>query len=241
MLSFALNSNLRNGVDFLLVAENKKTIQLKNNEWNYYNFGIFLLGENIILTVKLNSFFTTEYGHLKIKTSHLWIKHSSKIDCSGLGYPTDQGPGKGKSVCCGGGYGTKGEGNNEKETLLKQIHFGSGGGNALGIGVGGSGGGIIELIIEQQLINHGLIQSNGGDGISGGGNGSGGSILIELQCQSQSHSNKVKQTFGTITCIGKNQNEEYKGGKGRIAIYGIELPSDDILKIDPIPFNRIHK
>ncbi|ETO34283.1 hypothetical protein RFI_02811, partial [Reticulomyxa filosa] len=86
----------------------------------------------------------------------------------------------------------------------------------------GSGGGIIELLIEQQLINHGSIQSNGGNGwgdVDGGG-GSGGSILIELQCQSQSYSNKLKQTFGTITCIGGNQNKQYKGGKGRIAIYG---------------------
>ncbi|ETO02902.1 hypothetical protein RFI_34511, partial [Reticulomyxa filosa] len=76
-----------------------------------------------------------ELGHLKIKTSHLWIKHSSsKIDCSKLGYPKNQGPGKGANG--GGGYGTKGEGYNGQdgemygeETLLKQIHFGSGGGS----------------------------------------------------------------------------------------------------------------
>ncbi|ETO33913.1 hypothetical protein RFI_03183, partial [Reticulomyxa filosa] len=100
-----------------------------------------------------------ELGHLKIKTSHLWIKHSSsKIYCSTLGYPRNQGPGKNTNVG-GGGYGTKGKGINEQggemygeETLLKQIHFGSGGG-------GGSGGGIIELIIEQQLIRNHLIDS----------------------------------------------------------------------------------
>ncbi|ETO02591.1 hypothetical protein RFI_34827, partial [Reticulomyxa filosa] len=102
------------------------------------------------------------------------------------------------------------------------------------------GGGIIELIIEQQLINHGSIQSNGGNGYSYGG-GSGGSILIELQRQPQSHLNKLEQTFGTITCIGGNQGYRDKGGKGRIAIYGIELSSNDILKIDPKPFDRIHK
>ncbi|ETO02394.1 hypothetical protein RFI_35043 [Reticulomyxa filosa] len=259
MLSFIQSSNLKNGVDFLLINENKKITQLKNNEWNNYNFGIFLLGENITLTLKCNrNKKEKEFGHLKIKTSHLWIKHSSsKIDCSQLGYPSNQGPGKGErgryGRCGGGGYGTKGEENDEQggeiygeETLLKQIHFGSGGGDGSAWiqSSGGSGGGIIELIIEQQLINHGSIQSNGGsgsrDGDAGGG-GSGGSILIELQCQSQSHSNKLEQTFGTITCIGGNQNKINEGGKGRIAIYGIELSADDILKIDPKPFNRSYK
>ncbi|ETO20633.1 viral A-type inclusion protein [Reticulomyxa filosa] len=50
MLSFIQSPNLKNGVDFLLVIENEQTIHLKNNEWNNYNFGIFLLGENITLT-----------------------------------------------------------------------------------------------------------------------------------------------------------------------------------------------
>ncbi|ETO34213.1 hypothetical protein RFI_02881, partial [Reticulomyxa filosa] len=181
-----------------------------------------------------------------------WITHSSsKIDCSQLGYPSNHGPGKGKCrnwSFGGGGYGTKGEGNDGEETLLKQIHFGSGGGSGFGGSGFGRSGGIIELIIEQQLINHGSIQSNGGDGGNGwcddyGGGGSGGSILIELQCQSQSqsHSNKLEQIFGTITCIGGKQDCGNEGGKGRIAIYGIELSSDDILKIDPKPFNRLNK
>ncbi|ETO03622.1 hypothetical protein RFI_33780, partial [Reticulomyxa filosa] len=105
------------------------------NEWNNYNFGIFLLGEYITLTLNCK-----EFGHLKIKTSHLWIKHSSsKIDCSKLGYPSNHGPGKGKYgnwSLGGGGYGTKGRGSDGQggemygeETLLKEIHFGSGGGN----------------------------------------------------------------------------------------------------------------
>ncbi|ETO06613.1 hypothetical protein RFI_30779, partial [Reticulomyxa filosa] len=245
MLSFIQISNLKNGIDFLLINENKEIIKLKNNEWNNYNFGIFLLGEDITLTPNCK-----ELGYLKIKTSHLWIKHpSSKIDCSQLGYPRNQGPGRGmyrrrEDSGDGGGYGTNGGYRRQggkiygEETLLKEIHFGSGGGYIYG----GSGGGIIELIIEQQLINHGSIQSNGGNGHHSGGSGSGGSILIEFQSQSQSqsHLNKLEQTFGTITCIGgkKGQNN---GGDGRIAIYGIELSSDDILDIDPKPFNRLHK
>ncbi|ETO33145.1 hypothetical protein RFI_03963 [Reticulomyxa filosa] len=244
MLSFIQNSNLRNGVDFLLVTENEQTIYLKNCEWNNYNFGIFLLGENITLTVDCENF-----GHLKIKTSHLWIKHSSsEIDCSELGYPQNQGPGKGKTDQWGnsgggGGYGTRGRSKRKgggmygEETLLKQIHFGSGGS---GNGVGGSGGGIIELIIGQQLINHGEIHSNGGDGVDvKGGGGSGGSILIKMKSQSQSYQNTLEQTFGTIICFGGNQEFDNKGGDGRIAIHGIQLSAHDTKDIDPKPFNTI--
>ncbi|ETO34473.1 hypothetical protein RFI_02621 [Reticulomyxa filosa] len=156
----------------------------------------------------------------------------------------NQGPGRSKlRRLGGGGYGTKGEGHGGgemygEETLLKEIHFGSGGGSIFN-SIGGSGGGIIELIIEQQLINHGLIQSNGRNVYDYSG-GSGGSILIEFQCQS--HLDKLEQTIGIITCIGGSGGSKgCSGGKGRIAIYGIELSSDDILKIDPKPFNRLHK
>ncbi|ETO10693.1 hypothetical protein RFI_26682 [Reticulomyxa filosa] len=255
MLSFVTSINLKNGVDFLLVNENKKRVELKNREWNNYEFGVFLLGENITLTVCCDfENQSQKYGHLKIKTSHLWIKYSSsKIDCSELGYsylqPRYPGSGSpGKWGGGGGGYATKGGESGlsglgrggeiyGEETLLKQIHFGSGGGGCSWNGShGGSGGGIFELIIEQQLINHGSIQSNGGDSDRGGG-GSGGSILIEFRC----HGNTWKHTFGIIRCIGGNQSKTNEGGKGRIAIYGIELSSDDIKDIDPKPFNRLHK
>ncbi|ETO28104.1 hypothetical protein RFI_09028, partial [Reticulomyxa filosa] len=251
MLLFIDTPALRNGVDFLLISENNQTIELKNREWNSYNFGVFLVGEHITLTVNCSrKSKREELGHLKIKTSHLWIKQSSsKIDCSQLGHPRDSGSGKGgygasDTVCGGGGYGTKGEGEKGgdvcgEDTLLKEIHFGSGGGGWFG---GGDGGGIIELVIGQQLTNHGSIQANGGNGCDrGGGGGSGGSILIELQCQSKSDSITLGQSFGTITCIGGNQHQINAGGKGRIAIYGFELSSDDIKNIDPKPFNRIYK
>ncbi|ETO04636.1 hypothetical protein RFI_32761 [Reticulomyxa filosa] len=224
-----------------MVTENNKKIKFQNNEWCNYNFGVYLVGKNITLTVHCDK---KELGYLKLKTSHLWIKHpSSTIDCSRLGYSSDQGPGKGES-CNGGGYGTKGGGfmallNNRKggetygeETLQKEIYFGSGGGS--GGEYGGSGGGIIELIIEHQLLNCGSIQSNGEDGGIIGGGGSGGSILIKLQ-----QCSFFPQDFGTIRCIGGNQCKTNEGGKGRIAIYGQKLQPDDIKKINPKPFNSI--
>ncbi|ETO08789.1 hypothetical protein RFI_28599, partial [Reticulomyxa filosa] len=250
MVSIVSWSTLENGVDFLLVNVNDYKVKLKNNKWCNYNFGVYLVGEYITVTVNCDKAIDKkELGHLKIKASHLWIKHpSSTIDCSGLGYPSDQGPGKGGAGGWGGGggYGTKGgdiktflgvgKGGTTygEETLQKEICFGSGGGRESENDYGGSGGGIIELIIEHQLLNYGSIQSNGGDiGMVSGG-GSGGSILIKLlQCSFFPHD------FGTIQCIGGNQSEPNKGGKGRIAIYGEKLQPDDIKKIDPKPFNSI--
>ncbi|ETO31252.1 hypothetical protein RFI_05866, partial [Reticulomyxa filosa] len=72
----------------------------------------------------------------------------------------------------------------------------------------------------------------------GGGGGSGGSIFIELQYQYQ---DILKQNFGNIQCIGGNQSEKNEGGRGRIAIYGIKLSSNDIKYIIPKPFNRLFK
>ncbi|ETO33921.1 hypothetical protein RFI_03175 [Reticulomyxa filosa] len=97
-----------------------------------------------------------KFGYLKIKANYLWIKHpSSNIYYSELGYPLDQGPGKGEAGewCGGGGYGTKGGEikallgirKGGEETLQKEICFGSG--SESGDDYGGSGDGIIELII----------------------------------------------------------------------------------------------
>ncbi|ETN97165.1 hypothetical protein RFI_40366, partial [Reticulomyxa filosa] len=50
MVSLLIFPSLKNGLDFLLMNENDQTIHLKNNEWNNYNLGIYLLGKNITLT-----------------------------------------------------------------------------------------------------------------------------------------------------------------------------------------------
>ncbi|ETO21108.1 hypothetical protein RFI_16098 [Reticulomyxa filosa] len=255
---------LQNTVDYLLISEDKRKIKLKNNQWNNFRFGIYLLGEGVILTAdcgKSNNATEFELGYLMIKTSHLWIKHKkSAIDCSGLGYPSDLGPGKGGqattigngSVGGGGGYGTKGGEGTEngdgkggdvygEETLSKQIFCGSGGGTCREdehiIHRGGRGGGVIELVVEQQLINHGKLQCNGKrgeDSSTFGGGGSGGSILIKLQ----SH-NALQHTMGNITCTGGNHSNENKGGDGRVAIYGIKITAEEMKNINPKPFHQI--
>ncbi|ETO12111.1 hypothetical protein RFI_25265, partial [Reticulomyxa filosa] len=247
--------SLQNGVDFLLANENDKKILLKNNEWNNFKFGVYLIGEKVTLTVKYNK--KKELGHLKIKTSHLWIKDcKSAIDCSGLGCEATQNNCDGG----GGGYGSKGEefdvtrGHGKggdvygEQTLLKQIFCGSGGGSAHFVDgskhKGGRGGGIIELQIEQHLLNYGAIRSNGNDTKikwSEGGGGSGGSILIDFL--SPSYHNTLQHVLGMITCIGGNQvyTCSNKGGFGRIAIYGIHVSTEAMANICPKPFHSIRK
>ncbi|ETN99058.1 hypothetical protein RFI_38429, partial [Reticulomyxa filosa] len=214
----------------------EQNIKLENNKWRDFKFGVYLLGDYNILTVNCD----LDMGHLKLKTSHLWIAKTCYISCSKLGYPSEKGPGKGengsKELRGGGGasYGTKGRtfnfvnshGKNGQlygeNTLLKEIHFGSGGGRAKYKSYplkGGNGGGIIEIIVQQQIINDGCIECDGDCGICmsylgglknvGAGGGSGGSILIVVQAPSN-----VPQKFGVINCLGRG-----RAGHGRIAIY----------------------
>jgi len=192
-------------------------------------------------------------GHLKIRTSHLWIKHaSSSIHCNGLGYPANQGPGTGQ---CGGGggYRTKGEagtGSSSKggetygeETLLKQIHCGSGG----SCHIGGRGGGVIELIIEEHMDNQGTLSCNGmkgSDSVFGGeGGGSGGSILMKFESRKLTS----PHILGIIRCQGGKGGKGLNttgtggaGGRGRIAVYGIDIRTTNLKGFDPKPYHRVN-
>ncbi|ETO24366.1 hypothetical protein RFI_12791 [Reticulomyxa filosa] len=256
--------SLQNGVDFLLREENKQKIYLENGKWHHFQLGVYLLGEGMTLTVDCNNKVNkNEMGYLKIKTSHLWIKHhDSVIDCSGLGYSSNKGPGKGSSAtysgCGGGGAGhaTNGGGDDiasghgkaggiyGEKTLLKELHCGSGGGSSFFYQKkykGGRGGGIIHLVIEQQLLNQGVLRCDGASEEKGfGGGGSGGSILLLFA--SSPSSSTFQHTFGTITCIGGNTQCPNAGANGRIAIHGVTPSYQDIEKINPKPFyNNIVK
>ncbi|ETO01440.1 hypothetical protein RFI_36000 [Reticulomyxa filosa] len=146
---------LENGKDYLLIEKHNTKIGMKNKEWNEYKYGIFLLGKNIEITCDVAS---EELGHLRIRCSHLYFANETcLIHCNGLGFKSMKGPGHGK-LGAGGGYGTKGTGKQGgkcygDESLLKEIHFGSGG----GVSMLGNGGGIIELIISQYIVNYGKI------------------------------------------------------------------------------------
>ncbi|ETO00290.1 hypothetical protein RFI_37157, partial [Reticulomyxa filosa] len=257
---------LQNGVDFLLVGEHKKTVKLKNNEWTEFKFGVYLIGDEITVTADCDGWFIKDLGQVKINTSHLWIKHhTSTIDCSGLGHHSDSGPGKGgiftgigkKQWYVGGGagHGSKGAefdlsfgcGHGKggdvygEETLLKQMFCGSGGGssqNENGVWKGGRGGGIIHLVVQQQLINGGTLRCDGLDGEShAGGGGSGGSILIQLH----SSSDTCPHTLGAISCKGGNVSGGNEGGCGRIAIYGSQISDQELKLIAPLPFCKLQK
>ncbi|ETO28963.1 hypothetical protein RFI_08164 [Reticulomyxa filosa] len=249
---------LRNGIDFLLLTENERQVKLENNKWHCFKFGVFLLGHGISLTVQNDADDVNDMGHLKLKTSYLWIQNTCVIHCNSLGYPSDMGPGKGEKGTeirrAGGGasYGSKGRtrnfvsGNGKngvpygEDSLLKEIHFGSGGGSTFvckkSHWEGGRGGGIIEIIVEQQLISEGAIECNASGGgwidIDAGG-GSGGSILLVLQAPCH-----IPHLLGHIVAAGGGTFNRgiYTGGHGRIAIYSRAIALLAMHTVFPPPY-----
>ncbi|ETO33141.1 hypothetical protein RFI_03964 [Reticulomyxa filosa] len=235
-------NNLENGKDYLLIDKNNTKIELKAEEWNEYKYGIYLIGKNIEVTCATSK---EGFGHLRIRCSHLLLANDTcVIHCNGLGFRSMKGPGHGK-LGTGAGYGSQGANKQGgkiygDETLLKEIHFGSGGGVPMVGTGGGSGGGIIELVIAQHLVNNGIIQCNGLDGNDyptggGSGGGSGGSVLIKFV----STKNDKKHILGQIQCLGGNQSTSWReGGLGRIAIYGYDFEAKDLEKIVPFPYHK---
>jgi len=236
---------LVNGKDYLWVTDNNKIIKLPNNQWTYYKYGIYLTGYNIQVTSDTNN----ELGYLKIKTSHLWINPTSRIDCNGLGYDCDEGFGKGDVGFIygkGAGHGTRG-GRDENEgkiygeaSLLQEIHCGSGGGsnhpNALHAGFrGGRGGGVIQLHVKQHMVNYGMVSCNGDDGNElWSGGGSGGSIRIQLENHNKLM--KFEHNLGRIEAYGGSRSRINAGGVGRIALHGKQLLCNQLQFIYPEPF-----
>ncbi|MBK7048327.1 MAG: hypothetical protein IPH48_17870 [bacterium] len=143
------------------------------------------------------------------------------------GYGPGTGPGAGASVDywgAGGGYG--GEGGIGNSTIGGQTYgsyetpsdLGSGGGSGTNYGAvaGGSGGGLVRLVVQGTLTVDGQITANGGPGTGGhyesGGGGSGGSIYLTVGTLAGG---------GEISANGGASGGEGAaggGGGGRIAI-----------------------
>lgn len=179
---------------------------------------------------------THNSGKLEINSSVVIISSSGKMVADFAGYSSDQGPGKGENIgvwgSAGGGYGgIGGKGSGQQRwsgpfafggkvygSITEPMDLGGGGGSAR-CASGGSGGGVIRLEVEN-LINNGMISSNGMDSLRcsawGGlyhisGGGSGGSIYIRA---------KDFRGSGIISANGGMGYGEAGGGSGgRIAIY----------------------
>lgn len=118
----------------------------------------------------------------------------------------------------GGSYGT---------ADLSRFYFGSGGGcggrhSGYAPGLGGNGGGIL-AIFSRNIINYGIIESNGSNGSNGsyysgaGGGGAGGSLLVVTNTLDLKSSGEIL-TLGGNSALGHYGNYSGKGGDGRTRI-----------------------
>lgn len=178
------------------IVENRQYLRIDKN--GNFTFGSVLVerGSKIIFTKVNNTLIlnsgvfrvmyegTMVMNHGIIRNSFAWVESKGLLKLDGTGYPSEEGPGKGKTVNnIGGGAGHGGEGAASGrglpyDSVYRPRELGSGGGR--GLGVGGSGGGSLLWEVAKSLQINGLLSANGqnGSGINSGG-GSGGSILIK--------------------------------------------------------------
>lgn len=151
----------------------------------------------------------------------LAIDAGGKVDVSGLGYPTEQGPGAGARDGGGwgagaghggvGGYSNYGKpGGGAYDSILTPTLWGSGGGG----GGGAKGGGALLLNVGGSLRVDGVLTADGASPWNPQqGGGAGGSILANVGTVTGSGSITARGGTGGVTQGGGG------GGGGRIALY----------------------
>ena len=163
------------------------------------------------------------HANISISVDSLTIGPDDIISANALGYPFAQGPGAGEdygSGCgTGGSYGGRG-GTKDTQfglppygTEYRPLFKGSGGGGYNGLG--GAGGGLIELWVSNTLIVDGLLAANGESATSWRGGGSGGGIYI--QTNEFKGNGKIQANGGTSGPGGSGSNPG-GGGGGRILV-----------------------
>lgn len=132
--------------------------------------------------------------------------------------------------CAGGAYGT----------IFRPSHLGSAGASSRGADIaGGAGGGVIHIIVRDNLVTNGSISAGGEDGTGGSAGGSGGSIFISagnsisgLGCIiTNGYAELLNVIFGiNRICSGAGsvwaQNSSYMGGGGSGGRISIHFPQD---------------
>ncbi|MDI1290766.1 MAG: hypothetical protein PSX37_12555, partial [bacterium] len=124
-----------------------------------------------------------------IRCAELNVAQDSAIDVSEMGFPQNEGPGRGLALSTGGGgaYGGAGggrsgglsNGGRPYGSFSQPIDLGSGGGCTPNAGSqGGAGGGAIRLHVSGLLKLDGELRTNGAYAIGLAGDGSGGSIWV---------------------------------------------------------------
>ncbi len=169
-------------------------------------------------------------GSLRVQASNVTVSAGGKISADGGGYlsgsaggSTGYGPGGGPATYsgAGGGYGGKG-GNGVKpgetgrgpygSSNARPVYAGSGGGSGTGGGafIGGAGGGLVWLVVTNQVTVDGTLTANGAGGGGYGGGGAGGGIYLSM----------ARLAGGGVFTAngGVGGTESGGGGGGRIAV-----------------------
>jgi hypothetical protein len=161
--------------------------------------------------------------NIDIQVGDLIVYSEGSIDVTGKGYYRNNGPGMGPYEA-GSGYGGYGGsspaglvGGPSYGSIDNPLDLGSGGYNS---SRGGDGGGLIKIVIANDLVLDGTINANGTGGatssLSAGSGASGGSINISIS--------NLWSGSGSITSNGGNGGTYLHaaggGGGGRIAIRG---------------------
>lgn len=171
-----------------------------------------------------------QHIHLIVQ-GDLRIESGAAISANGRGHVGGTGPGAGANSpdgCCSGGGGYGGAGGKGRDTAgggtygseTAPIDLGSGGGDPVFYGKGGSGGGAWHLTVGGTLQVDGKLSADGAKGSFTSGGGSGGSILLQVGRLAGA---------GLVTANGADGDNTKGGGGGggRIAIYSSDLSGFD--------------
>ena len=173
------------------------------------------------------------YGIDLTITNDVNVYVGSRIDATGRGYSSSNGPGAGTDWYHASGAGHGGEGGRASSwviygggvygSIVEPTALGSGGGRDDDDGkLGGAGGGLIRLVVGGTVTLNGEIVANGGNGGgSHAGGGAGGSIWLTVGAMNGNGVISVDGGASSHTGVAGG------GGGGRIALYYDDMSSFD--------------
>ncbi|MDG0815429.1 Calx-beta domain-containing protein [Bdellovibrio svalbardensis] len=153
-------------------------------------------------------------GILKVTADYLLLSKGGKISMTGRGFAASNGPGKGAdgNPAAGAAHGGFGSlvgalAQAQPYGLVKAPDTLGSGGGTNGANLGGAGGGIAQITVNQKLsFASGSVESGGRNGATGAGGGSGGSVVVNAK--------NVAGSGGTISAEGGLGGTGSKGGSG---------------------------
>ncbi len=167
---------------------------------------------------------------ITMTANNITIHTTGRLSADSQGFPQNSGPGTPTNVEYGAAHGGFGYGRQATPygNLYHPLTQGSGG--RAGYVSGGSGGGVIHLIVTDTLTLHGLLSANGLNGLdapssvysrNGGSGGSGGSVWIEAGTVTGTGTIQANGGRGGYGTGFRRRYHSGSGSGGRIALYAL--------------------